>query len=105
MFNPVARSVVHRCQRHQQWTPTLLDADDTDNYALQTNHGYIGSFGRIPNKPKPFSVTNNLRAEAKGVFVIIYFLAYDEHYSFPYLGTEKNIYCIFGLPNFPAFSA
>ena len=30
------------------------DADDTDNYAQQTNHDYIGSFGRIPNEPKTF---------------------------------------------------
>ena len=29
------------------------DADDTDNYAPWTNHDYIGSFGRIPNEPKP----------------------------------------------------
>ena len=28
------------------------NADDTDNYVRQTNHDYIGSFGRIPNEPK-----------------------------------------------------
>ena len=28
------------------------DADDTNNYARQTNHDYIGSFGRIPNELK-----------------------------------------------------
>ena len=28
------------------------DANDTNNYARQTNHDYIGSFGRIPNEPK-----------------------------------------------------
>ena len=28
------------------------DANDTDNYARQTNHDYIGSFGSIPNEPK-----------------------------------------------------
>ena len=27
------------------------DADYTNNYARQTNHDYIGSFGRIPNEP------------------------------------------------------
>ena len=29
-------------------TPPMPD----DNYARQTNHDYIGSFGRIPNEPK-----------------------------------------------------
>ena len=28
------------------------DTNDTDNYARQSNHDYIGSFGRIPNEPK-----------------------------------------------------
>ena len=28
------------------------DTDDADNYAQQTNHDYIGSFGRVPNEPK-----------------------------------------------------
>ena len=32
------------------------DADDTDNYARQTNHDYIGSFGKIPNEPKSLTV-------------------------------------------------
>ena len=27
------------------------DADNTDSYARQTNHDYIGSFGIIPNEP------------------------------------------------------
>ena len=49
ILNPVARRAVHRC-RH--WTmPTLTPTPD-DNYARQTNHDYIGSFGRIPNEPK-----------------------------------------------------
>ena len=39
ILNPVARRVVH-------------SNNDTDNYARQTNHDYIGSFDRIPNEPK-----------------------------------------------------
>ena len=28
------------------------DANDTNNYARQINHDYIGLFGRLPNEPK-----------------------------------------------------
>ena len=31
---------------------TNTDANDTNNYVQQTNHDYIGSFGRIPNELK-----------------------------------------------------
>ena len=45
ILNPVARRAVHRRRR---WTMPMPD----DNYAQQTNHDYIGSFGKIPNEPK-----------------------------------------------------
>ena len=32
------------------------DTDDTNNYARQTNHDYIGLFGRIPNEPKTYNL-------------------------------------------------
>ena len=47
ILNPVARRAVHRCRRCQ----TMLTLMPDDNYARQTNHDYIGSFGRIPNEP------------------------------------------------------
>ena len=43
ILNPVARRLCTDAN----------DADaDTNNCARQTNHDYIGSFGRIPNEPK-----------------------------------------------------
>ena len=54
ILNPVARRAVHKCQCrcHQ------CQSDDTDNYALRTNHDYIGSFGRIPNEPINVYITS-----------------------------------------------
>ena len=54
ILNPVARRAVHRCQRcrHRCRCQMMLMLMLDDNYARQTNHDYIGSFGRIPNEPK-----------------------------------------------------
>ena len=44
IINPVARRPVADENAD-------TNADDNDNYALQTNDDYIGSFGIIPNDP------------------------------------------------------